>query len=154
MTEFLITFLLLVFLQSVRERTAADVILAFGASLLACVTALALGVSYTAAGPVAAFAMWCLGERRSYAAECAAVTLPVLAATLYPWELFGAIPLILYSGKKPKRKNKGVCFSFFYSFKRRKKKEKRELSSQTKKREKKRRKAVAFLICLHCRIPL
>lgn len=116
MTEFLITFLLLVFLQSVRERTAANVILAFGASLLACVTALALGVSYTVAGPVAAFAVWCLSERRSHAAECAAVTLSVLAATLYPWELFGAIPLILYSGKNPKRKRKKAEKYFYYVF--------------------------------------
>jgi len=112
MTEFFITFLLLAFLQSVRERTAADVILAFGASLLACVKALVLGVSYT----VAAFAVWCLGERRSYAAECAAVTLSVLAATLYPWELFGAIPLVLYSGKKPKRKRKKAEKYFYYAF--------------------------------------
>lgn len=116
MTEFLITFLLLVFLQSIRERTAADVILAFGASLLACVIDLALGVSYTVAGPIAAFAVWCLGERRSYAAECVAVTLSVLAATLYPWELFGAIPLVLYSGKKPKGKRKKTEKYFYYVF--------------------------------------
>lgn len=71
---------------------------------------------HTVAGPVAAFAVWCLGERRSYAAECAAVTLSVLAATLYPWELFGAIPLVLYSGKKPKRKRKKAEKYFYYAF--------------------------------------
>lgn len=116
MTEFLMTFILLVELQGC-DRTLSGIVLASALFLLVSELTIVSGTGYACAGPLAAFAIWCIGDGRSYIFECIIVVLAILLATQSLWELFGAIPLFFYdTKKKPERKRKKAEKYFYYAF--------------------------------------
>ena len=116
MTEFLLTFLLLAGLQRCG-RTPSGIVSATAIFLLSTELTLVSDIGYAFAGPLAAFAIWCIGDRCSYVSECVITVLAVLMATQSLWEIFGAIPLFLYDAeKKPERKRKKAEKYFYYAF--------------------------------------
>lgn len=116
MMEFLITFLLLVAMQRCG-RTPTGIITALIIFLMMSQLVLDSGIGYTYAGPLAAFAIWCIGDKRSYVSDCIIVVLAILLATRLPCELFGAIPLFFYDAeRKPERKRKKAEKYFYYIF--------------------------------------
>lgn len=116
MTEFLITFLLLVAMQRCG-RTPKGIITALVIFLMIGEMVLGSGIGYGCAGPIAAFAIWCIGDKRSYISDCIIVVLAILLATRSPCELFGVIPLFFYDAKrKPERKRKKAQKYFYYVF--------------------------------------
>lgn len=116
MTEFLITFLLLVAMQRCG-RTPIGIITALVIFLMISQFVLASGVGYGCAGPLAAFAIWCIGDKRSYVFDCIIVVLAILLATRSPCELFGVIPLFFYDAeRKPERKRKRLKNTFIIFF--------------------------------------
>jgi hypothetical protein len=116
MTEFLLTFLLLAGLQRC-DRTPSGIVSATAIFLLTTELTLVSDIGYAFAGPLAAFAIWCTGDRRSYVSDCIIVVLAILLATRLPCELFGAIPLFFYDPeRKPKRKRTKAEKYFYYVF--------------------------------------
>ena len=117
MTEFLIMFLMLVFLQKCDRKTLPGIALGSSVFLLTVELTLFINADYTYAGPLAAFAIWCIGDKRSYVSECVICVLAILLKTQFPWELFGAIPLFFYDAeRKPERKRKKAEKYFYYVF--------------------------------------
>lgn len=116
MTEFLLTFLLLAGLQRCG-RTPSGIVSATAIFLLATELVLVSDIGYAFAGPLAAFAIWCIGDRCSYVSECIITVLAIIMATQSLWEIFGVIPLFFYDvEKKPKRKRKKAEKYFYYVF--------------------------------------
>lgn len=116
MTEFLLTFLLLAGLQRCG-RTPSGIVSATAIFLLFTELTLVSDIGYAFAGPLAAFAIWCVGDRRSYVSECVITVLAIIMATQSLWGLFGAIPLLLYDPeRKPERKRKKAEKYFYYAF--------------------------------------
>ena len=105
MTEFLLTFLLLVGLQRCG-RTPSGIVSATAIFLLATELTLVSDIGYAFAGPLAAFAIWCIGDKRSYVSDCIITVLAIIMATQSLWELFGVIPLFYCTIPKGSQKEK------------------------------------------------
>lgn len=113
MTEFLMTFILLVELQGC-DRTLSGIVLASALFLLVTELTIVSGTGYACAGPLAAFAIWCTGDRCSYISECIITVLAVLLATQSLWGLFGTIPLFFYDAEHKSKKRRRKAEKYFY----------------------------------------